>query len=585
MLANLKSSYIFSPTDEQPPERPNKKRKISHKPLHATPNGYCPFPALLNGRERDQNLRFQGFQQFWEEIDNSIEDEACWSKNFIEDVAHFLAIDNAQSSLSLDRAKIKSALIVTGQEKASYRKLVNNLKDVLPTKTLVTEVDSAQSGNLKNALRALIKSAIVAAQGVDKYTDFLAARKKKMPLNYDLELLQEFVSQNDVERVVISVEDADICDTRGLSDLLSTLSYVEKRLADSEPLAAQQLLNSDDFLLSTVRQSIERGKQTMKDLLSSIHVFNSLLLYTHKDPPSGFEVYSLALSGKILSSSLFIESFDSFKKLDSTNLSTFLSETLFPPHQLLEKISTHKSTLTALLSTSNSIPLHPQPSPRNTTQRTVISQGRITLTSEPTTTKSSKSTTHNQDPYTSLLTTLTTTLHEYFTSTLNSPTSSPDHLLHEAYLILPPTSQTLTQSLHPRPRHAIQRALTSPADYLDCDCCSSTHSSSTTTHQAQISSHPTAVLWRLYGEAGANVNVADLWSAFEASMNSSAGQDDDDEGEDVGGDGDEREKATMAQFYTALAELKMLGFVKGKSGRGRGGGGEGIVEKRGWAGL
>ncbi len=68
---------------------------------------------------------------------------------------------------------------------------------------------------------------------------------------------------------------------------------------------------------------------------------------------------------------------------------------------------------------------------------------------------------------------------------------------------------------------------------------------------------PTAVLYHLYLEAGALVNAADLWAAFRALVVG----DEEEEEEEEEGEGGERE--ALVGFYRGLAELRMMGFVKG----------------------
>jgi origin recognition complex subunit 3 len=64
----------------------------------------------------------------------------------------------------------------------------------------------------------------------------------------------------------------------------------------------------------------------------------------------------------------------------------------------------------------------------------------------------------------------------------------------------------------PKPRLAIERSLSSPHDYLGCDCCAGLDNA------LSPSQPPTAVLYQLYLECGAIINVADLWAAFYAVM-------------------------------------------------------------------
>lgn len=67
----------------------------------------------------------------------------------------------------------------------------------------------------------------------------------------------------------------------------------------------------------------------------------------------------------------------------------------------------------------------------------------------------------------------------------------------------------------PKPRFAIERALAAPHDYLDCSCCAPENDGGEDNTLA--STQPsTAILYQLYLESGALINISDLRSAFVA---------------------------------------------------------------------
>lgn len=113
----------------------------------------------------------------------------------------------------------------------------------------------------------------------------------------------------------------------------------------------------------------------------------------------------------------------------------------------------------------------------------------------------------------------------------------------------------------PRPGAIFDRALSRPHDYLACSCCSKVVDGG---NAATLPA--TSILYHLYQETGALVNVADMWSAFYAlvgkrDFDSSPGPEDaaasqvnDDEGYD--------ERTALVLFYRGIAELKAMGFVK-----------------------
>ncbi|KAL1898073.1 Origin recognition complex subunit 3 [Ceratocystis pirilliformis] len=107
-------------------------------------------------------------------------------------------------------------------------------------------------------------------------------------------------------------------------------------------------------------------------------------------------------------------------------------------------------------------------------------------------------------------------------------------LLHEAWLY--DNRAPHRDVFVPRPRLVFERSLARPQDYLACTCC--------TGHKKGVPP-ATCILYQLYLEAGALINVADLWAAFKSAL---------------GPQTDERKSLSL--FYRGLAELRMLGYIK-----------------------
>jgi len=87
--------------------------------------------------------------------------------------------------------------------------------------------------------------------------------------------------------------------------------------------------------------------------------------------------------------------------------------------------------------------------------------------------------------------------------------------------------------------------LSQPQDYLACSCCTSADGEEVGIRGTQP---PTSIIYQLYLESGALINIYDLWSAFYSVI---AG---DEEDFDV--------PTAQALFYKSLAEMRFLGFVK-----------------------
>lgn len=162
--------------------------------------------------------------------------------------------------------------------------------------------------------------------------------------------------------------------------------------------------------------------------------------------------------------------------------------------------------------------------------RTTVVAQRIQLS------KAKSTLSKQDDKFTALVDCLSGVLEEYFS--LQSPTKM---FLSEVWLY--DAKSPYRDVFTPRPKFAVERALSMPHDYLGCQCCKATEEGLSSTQPA------TAILYQLYLETGSLINVFDLWSAFLAIV-----------GGEEGSGCDERD--ALALFYRALADLKMLGMVK-----------------------
>jgi origin recognition complex subunit 3 len=150
-----------------------------------------------------------------------------------------------------------------------------------------------------------------------------------------------------------------------------------------------------------------------------------------------------------------------------------------------------------------------------------------------------------QKEYQDLQATFVSIVEEELKANLINPTTL---FLHEAFIH--DSKTPLAQVFTPGPRTAIERALDRPVDYLACDCCIAEDSSF---------QPPTALLWRLWCEAGGVINVRDLWEAFKSTLTP---QTHDDEERDEDGKEGSMERQALALFYRSLAELQMLGMLR-----------------------
>ena len=138
--------------------------------------------------------------------------------------------------------------------------------------------------------------------------------------------------------------------------------------------------------------------------------------------------------------------------------------------------------------------------------------------------------------YSDLLDRLHAALETFFTTTLINPQNL---FLNEVFLF--DLKNPLKETFTPRVRFAIERALSTPFDYL--------MPMSDEVEHLSAGQPATAILYQLYLESGSLVSIYDLWKAFSAII-----------------DGEETETAderlTFTLFYQSLSELKALGMVK-----------------------
>ena len=638
--------------------------------------------------------------------------------------------------------RLKTGLIVSTSQNSAQNNWLERLKEAdEQAKDIIIQLQASQATNLQTALKNVIRIAIETQASKDEYVSFLASKKRLIPMPFDLELLQKYVEQNDLGKIIISFQDVETFDTGVLSDLISTfaswtdripfivllgiattIELFESRLSKSvirllntttfnfssssdqlyeifcaiqcdpkatlylgpsainalyeltqdqsasassliqslkyaymthffanplsiisetkplpdeetthicdairnlpsfqthcESLISQgksrletvrQLLDNDKFLLTTAQSWVSSGVNSLRIINERIYHLVTLYQYIHRSHES-----SLQLHAQLLQASPNITESPTYEslveKLSLANSDTLITLILTLPEifpkisgQTLTQLTTSISKLHIKHSTSAIRPIPPP-------AQSLFSPTKAATSSAA------------QREYTKLLTDLISSLATYFSAPALS-TAPVDLPLNESFLIN--SRSPLHSTFTPRPRFAIERALASPADYLGCECCTSSNSRSMEKSERDA----TSVLYSLVGEAGREINVKDLWDTFESII---GGEEKEEEKESTGksksgstannahvntsndippngnskakarGKGkskakstndvttsdefptrlndeatnieksqaqswEEREQHTLALFYTSLANLKMLGLVKSSS--------------------
>lgn len=306
---------------------------------------------------------------------------------------------------------------------------------------------------------------------------------------------------------------------------------------------AQKLLEDDIFLLQEVSKSLASGNIDITRVLRAMH----LVAGCSPEPIPKIELYMTTFQGNLIDSRFVRSILESIKRMAPESLVEFIQKArecvetgslemdlrgwADEDTEVIKEMSDIQSRVITLIQCSeetgksvrSSYAIHSKG-----VRTTVIAQ-RVQLSYE-------NSTLSELDKeFTALVDRLSQLLLGCCTFV------NPQHMfLNEVWLFnsMTPYSQYFT----PRPRAAIERALSTPYDYLNCECCEPLEGLSST--------HPaTAILYQMYLETGSLINIFDLWSAFF---------------EMISGGDDKKldERCALVLFYRALADLKSLGMVK-----------------------
>lgn len=315
-------------------------------------------------------------------------------------------------------------------------------------------------------------------------------------------------------------------------------TYCQSLLDDGKVKAVRELLVSDEAVFGLLMEKVYTGREDLHSIRIATVLIECLLKQLQgQQQPAGSRLYLQAMSGKLHGSSLYRSMLLSMRKAPSTTaielVDFFVNSSL--PDAIRDRAIKLRDELVHLMHScaDSTQPLRSEDDVKNSTLRTTVVSQKIELSKQ-------KSRLSKEDAaYTGILRSFTDLLEEYFASALINPKGL---VFHEIFLydLKSPHREAFT----PRPRHAIERALAAPHDYLDCQCCAPEQGEA---DEASLSATQpaTAILYQLYLESGNLINASDLWQAFQAVI-----------GEDTS------EEENMALFQRALAELQNLGMIK-----------------------
>ena len=278
-------------------------------------------------------------------------------------------------------------------------------------------------------------------------------------------------------------------------------------MKEKQFLKAKQLLDSDHVLQETTLRLFRDGTKSMKHLVEAMEVLNIIQSsIPNKVHIPWSRLYLKGMAGDLADSSILKETLLSVRKLPSDIMIEMLKKASTIAILELGGAETDLYELTRSTIEGNA-PLRSEYDVHHETLRTTIVAQKVQLSKH-------KATLSKQDAnYSKIVDRIDSALKEFFGSYLINPKALP---LHEIFLF--DLKSPVREVFAAMPRQAVERALSVPHDYLDCDCCDGS------ANGLAPSQPPTALLYQLYLESGAIINISDLWSAFNAIL----GPEDDD---------------------------------------------------------
>ncbi|TVY17954.1 Origin recognition complex subunit 3 [Lachnellula arida] len=333
------------------------------------------------------------------------------------------------------------------------------------------------------------------------------------------------------------------CHLEAIRMLPSFRKLIEWLVKSQQLDRARELLQDDTILVQEIEGALESKDGNILRLLRAFHMFASAL----SEPPSGIDLYMAIFEGALSNSDHLKRVLDSIKRMTPDDLVVFtkrikgaiengsyeldLEGWADEDDDLIGELRDVEIKAVGLSENSSDTekPIRSSDAIHSKGLRTTVIAQRVQLSYE-------KSTiTEAEKEFIGLIDHVSKLLEQYFT--VENP---KDLFLNELWLC--DSADSFLDVFAPRPRAAIENALSAPHEYLTCDVGGS--------EEGLSSTYPTtAIVYQSYLEAGSLINMADLWTTFHEILSGNEGD-----------EGDERE--ALMRFYRALADLKLVGMVK-----------------------
>ncbi len=234
----MQGCYIFKPAqidqEEGIDQRPKKRRKVENPSTRSRERigeeGDL-WPSLLGGQEPAEAIRRrqQVFETTWTRHQDKI--DAVINKvdeSFVDNVLGYVRAEQQDKP----NGRVKTALLVSTPGRDAQRDLVQawEQRHSAHSEEILIQLQPSQAPNIQIALKNVVRLALSQKTGPEEYTNFLAANKAMIPMNFDLELLQRYADKKGISRVLVSLPDVEAFDTGILCELISIISSWSDRI-------------------------------------------------------------------------------------------------------------------------------------------------------------------------------------------------------------------------------------------------------------------------------------------------------------------------------------------------------------------
>ncbi|KAL8651971.1 MAG: hypothetical protein Q9226_004462, partial [Calogaya cf. arnoldii] len=288
---------------------------------------------------------------------------------------------------------------------------------------------------------------------------------------------------------------------------------IEDLLDQKDLDTARHLLQDDSFLHEQVEQGVKKTKKAIQSLIVAVELFASIQNSMNiRAAESWCSLYTKAMAGQLKDSVIVKDTLLAVRKLPSDAMATLLDDLADSP--LPDVLGLLNEVRQLQSENKGTEPLRSKHDTNYAGLRTTIVSHKVELS------KQSASLSKQDLSYSEIVNRVDESLGNYLQEALITP---QDLFLHE--ILIYDFKSPHREVFAPKPRHAMERALSSPQDYLGCHCCKGTEHGLSPTHPV------TSVLYQLFLESGAIINTSDLRSAFNAIVETEDNDDEDAEQE------------------------------------------------------